>query len=223
MHGPHREERRRPVEEGASPRLQGEEMGRREDPLVDEQVQAPTDQMGEEKEELPGDDTSSLRVDHVQTSGNYRIGSKSKQEHDNHHVATRLSIKHDMRVIFPNSNSRLGADKLCPSDTASLPRLRCREWRIGRHHRGNVREHRHLSNLLRGIVVFNELDHGQNYTLLNPVMGEGYMYQLLQAGIIRVTLSLNLVNKLPANDHKPKLNDNLGAIHLRLTWMQCCG
>jgi hypothetical protein len=33
--------------------------------------------VGEEEEELPGDDTSSLRVDNLPASGNYRIGSKS--------------------------------------------------------------------------------------------------------------------------------------------------
>jgi hypothetical protein len=52
-------------------------MGGGEDELLDEQVQAPPDQVGEEEEELPGDDTSSLRVDNLPASGNYRIGSKS--------------------------------------------------------------------------------------------------------------------------------------------------
>jgi hypothetical protein len=48
-----------------------------EDELLDEQVQAPPDQVGEEAEELPGDDASRLRMDNLPASGNYRIGSKS--------------------------------------------------------------------------------------------------------------------------------------------------
>ena len=56
-------------------RLPVEEMGRREYPLVDEQVQAPPDQVGEEKEELPGDDTLRLRMDHIPADRNIRISS----------------------------------------------------------------------------------------------------------------------------------------------------
>jgi len=48
-----------------------------------------------------------------------------------------------------------------------------------------------VDNNTIGIFAFGTLDHGQNSTLLDPVMGDGYMYQLLQAGSIRVTLSLN--------------------------------
>src|SRR5712692_4524234 len=43
---------------GRGPRLQGEEVGGREDEGLDEQCRAPPDQMGEEGEELPGVDTS---------------------------------------------------------------------------------------------------------------------------------------------------------------------
>lgn len=42
---------------------------------MDEQVQAPVDQMGEEKEELSGDDTLRLRMDHIPADGNIRISS----------------------------------------------------------------------------------------------------------------------------------------------------
>ena len=46
-------------------RLPVEEMGRREDPLVDEPVQTPTVQAGEEKEELAGDGTPPAHGSHT--------------------------------------------------------------------------------------------------------------------------------------------------------------
>jgi len=40
------------------------------------------------------------------------------------------------------------------------------------------------------ISQYVTLNHGQNYTLLDPVSGDGYMYQLLQSGSVNVSFSL---------------------------------
>ena len=65
IHGPHRQEGRRPVDEEEGPGIPGEEMGRREDPLVAQQVQEAPDPVGGEEKELRRDDTLRVRVDNL--------------------------------------------------------------------------------------------------------------------------------------------------------------
>lgn len=56
---------RRPVEEEANPRISREKMGRREDPLVDEPVQAAPHQVGGGEKELRRNATLGLCVDYL--------------------------------------------------------------------------------------------------------------------------------------------------------------
>jgi len=75
VHWAHTTKGRGPVEEAEDPRVSSEEMGRRENPLVDEPIQASPDQVGEEGRELPCDATLRLRVDNLPAIRTFRISS----------------------------------------------------------------------------------------------------------------------------------------------------
>jgi hypothetical protein len=80
IHGTHRQTRCRPVEEEDT-WVSGEEVGRREDPPVDEQVQAPAHPVGGEEKELRRNATLRLLMDYVAGGGAAReviIRTRSK-------------------------------------------------------------------------------------------------------------------------------------------------
>ncbi len=68
IHRPHLEERGRPIKEEEDPGVSSEEMGRRENTLVAEQVQKASHQMGGEEKELRRDDTLCVCVDNLPLS-----------------------------------------------------------------------------------------------------------------------------------------------------------